>query len=157
MKEVAMSGILKSTLQLFAEWRALLTPSGGGVLSPTAVALLGATGLYGGQKQKDDSAASEANVLNTALGGEFGAAAAYRLAADSCLLQKPVLDLAMLFQGQHKAHADLLTKTVKTLGGTPAEPKKIADYNFNFPIETLKTQTDVLRFAAGLEQGAPDK
>jgi Ferritin-like domain len=155
MKEVAMSGILKSTLQLFAEWRALLTPSGGGVLSPTAVARLGATGLYGGQKQKDDSAASDANVLNTALGGEFGAVAAYQLGADSCLLQKPVLDLAMLFQGQHKAHADLLTKTVKTLGGTPAEPKKIADYNF--PIETLKTQTDVLRFAAGLEQGTPDK
>ena len=44
---------------------------------------------------------------------------------------------------------DLLTKTVKTLGGQPAEPKKTADYKF--PIETLK---DVLRFAAGLEQGA---
>jgi hypothetical protein len=55
---------------------------------------LGATGLYGGQKQKDDVAASDANILNTALGGEFGAVAAYQLAADSCLLQKPVLDLA---------------------------------------------------------------
>ena len=150
-----MSGILKSTFQLFAEWRALLTPSGGGVLSPTAVALLGATGLYGGQngqKEKDDSAASDANILNTALGGEFGAVAAYKLAADSGLLQKPVLEIAMQFQGQHKAHADLLTKTVKTLGGTPAEQKKIADYKF--PVEKLKTQTDVLRFAAGLEQGA---
>ena len=150
-----MSGILKSTFQLFAEWRALLTPSGGGVLSPTAVALLGAIGLYGGQngqKEKDDSAASDANILNTALGGEFGAVAAYQLAADSGLLQKPVLEIAMQFQGQHKAHADLLTKTVKTLGGTPAEQKKTADYKF--PVEKLKTQTDVLRFAAGLEQGA---
>ena len=147
-----MSGILKSTFQLFAEWRALLTPSGGGVLSPTAVALLSATGLYGGQERKEDSAASDANVLNTALGGEFGAVAVYQLAADSGLLQKPVLDLAMQFQGQHKAHADLLTKTVKTLGGQPAEPKKTADYKF--PIETLETETDVLRFAAGLEQGA---
>ena len=64
-----MSGILKSTLQLVAEWRALLPPSGGGVLSPTAVALLGVTGLYGGQKPKDDSAASDANILNSALGG----------------------------------------------------------------------------------------
>jgi len=144
-----MSGILKSTLQLVAEWRALLPPSGGGVLSPTAVALLGATGLYGGQKPKDDAAASDANILNSALGGEFGAVVAYQLAADSGLLQKPVLDLAIQFQGQHKAHADLLTKTVKTLGGQPAEPKKTADYKF--PIETLK---DVLRFAAGLEQGA---
>jgi hypothetical protein len=42
-----------------------------------------------------------------------------------------VKEVAMLSQGQHKAHANLLTKTVKTLGGTPAEPKKIADYNFN--------------------------
>ena len=113
---------------------------------------MGATGLYGGQQRKDDTAASDANILNTALGGEFGALAAYQLAADSGLLQKPVLDLAMQFQGQHKAHADLLAKTVRTLGGTPAEPKKTADYKF--PVETLKTQTDVLRFAAGLEQGA---
>jgi hypothetical protein len=113
---------------------------------------MGVTGLYGGQQPKDDAAASDANILNNGLGGEFGAVAAYQLAADSGLLQKSVLDLAMQFQGQHKAHADLLTKTVRTLGGTPAEPKKPADYKF--PMETLKTQTDVLRFAAGLEQGA---
>src|SRR5215469_16988757 len=137
MKEVAMSGILKSTFQLFAEWRALLTPSGDAVHSPTAVALMSATGLYGGQQPKDDTAASDANILNSALGGEFGAVVAYQLAADSGLLQKPMLDLAMQFQDQHKAHADLLTKTVKTLGGQPAEPKKTADYKF--PIETLKT------------------
>ena len=147
-----MSSLLQSTLHLFAGWRSLLTPSDGAILSPTAIALLGTTGLYGGQKPKDDSAASDANILNSALGGEFGAVAAYQLAADSGLLQKPVLDLAMQLQGQHQAHADLLAKTVKTLGGSPAEPKKTADYNF--PIETLKTQADVLRFAAGLEQGA---
>jgi hypothetical protein len=152
MNEVAMSGILQSTLHHFVGWRSLLTPSGGAVLSPTAVALLGATGRYGGQKPKDDTAASDANILNTALGGEFGAVAAYQLAADSGLLQKPVPDLAVQFQGQHRAHADLLAKTVKTLGGMPVEPKKTTEYNF--PIETLKTQTDVLRFAAGLEQGA---
>jgi len=151
-EEVVMSSILQSTLHLFAGWRSLLTPSGGAVLSPTAIALMGATGLYGGQQPKGDAAASDASILNSALGGEFGAVVAYQLAADSGLLQKPVLDLAMQFQGQHKAHADLLTKTVKTLGGQPAEPKKTADYKF--PIETLKTQTDVLRFAAGLEQGA---
>ena len=147
-----MSSILQSMLHLFAGWRSNLTPSSVAVLSPTAITLMGATGLYGGQQPKDDTAASDANILNSALGGEFGAVVAYQLAADSGLLQKPVLDLAMQFQDQHKAHADLLTKTVKTLGGQPAEPKKTADYKF--PIETLKTQTDVLRFAAGLEQGA---
>src|SRR6516164_9318717 len=60
-----------------------------------------AEGRYGGDV---------ANIRNPALGGEFGALAAYQLAADSGLLQKPVLDLAMQFQGQHKAHADLLAK-----------------------------------------------
>jgi hypothetical protein len=126
--------------------------SGGAVLSPTAIALPGATRLYGEQKPKDDYTASNVNILNTALGAEFGAVAAYQLAADSGLLQRPVLDRALQFQGQHKAHADLLAKTVKTLGGNPAEPKKTADYKF--PVETVRTQRDVLRFAAGLEQGA---
>src|SRR5215472_3787179 len=151
MREVVVSQILQS-FHLFSGWRSFLTQSGGPVLSPTGIALLAATGLYSEQKPKDDAAASDANILNTALGGEFGAVAAYQLAADSGLLQTPVLDLALQFQGQHKAHADLLTKTVKTLGGQPAEPKKTADYKF--PIETLKTQTDMLHFAAGLEQGA---
>src|SRR5262249_14263052 len=90
-EEVVMSSILQSTLHLYAGGRSLLTPSGGAVLSPTAIALMGATGLYGGQQPKDDTAASDANILNTALGGEFGALAAYQLAADSGLLQKPVL------------------------------------------------------------------
>jgi hypothetical protein len=151
MMEVVVSQLLQ-TVHLFDGWRSYLTQSGGAVLSSTAIALLGATGLYSGQQPNDDAAASDATILNTALGGEFGAVAAYQLAADSGLLQKPVLDIAMQFQGQHKAHADLLTKTVNTLGGHPAEPKKTADYKF--PIQTLKNQTDVLRFAARLEQGA---
>lgn len=147
-----MSSMLQSTLHFVAGWRSILAPSGGAVLSPAAIAVMGVTGLSRDQRTNDDTAASDASILNTALGGEFGAVAAYQLAADSGLLQKPVLEIAMQFQGQHKAHADLLTKTVKTLGGQPAEPKKAPDYKF--PIETLKTQTDVLRFAAGLEQGA---
>ena len=98
-----MSSILQSMLHLYAGGRSLLTPSGGAVLSPTAIALMGATGLYSAQKPEDDAAASDENILNTALGGEFRALAAYQLAADSGHLQKPVLDLAMQFQGQHKA------------------------------------------------------
>jgi rubrerythrin len=92
------------------------------------------------------------SILNTALGAEHEAVAAYQVGAESGLLQKPVLDLAVQFQGHHKAHVDLLAKTVKTLGGKPVEAKKIADYKF--PVEKLKSQADVLRFAAGLEQGA---
>jgi len=39
---------------------------------------------------------------------------------------------------------------VKKLGGRPAEAKT----QYGFPVDKLKTQEDVLRFAAGLEKGA---
>jgi rubrerythrin len=120
-------------------------------LSATAVAMLaGNEALAAGEKKASKS--TDATILNTALGAELEAIAAYQVGAESGLLQKPVLDLAVQFQGHHKAHADLLAKTVRALGAEPVQPKKAADYRF--PVETLKNQADVLRFAAGLEQGA---
>ena len=44
----------------------------------------------------------------------------------------------------------LLAGTVRKLGGTPVEAKA----KYTFPVETLKTQNDVLRFAGSLEKGA---
>ena len=90
------------------------------------------------------------SILNTALGAELEAIAAYQLGAESGLLQKPALDLALTFQGHHKEHADVLAKTVIKLGGKPAEAKA----QYSFPVDTLKNQADVLRFAAMLEKGA---
>ena len=58
-----MSSILQSMLHLYAGGRSLLTPSSGAVLSPTAIALMGATGLYGAQKPKDDTAATTRTSL----------------------------------------------------------------------------------------------
>lgn len=98
----------------------------------------------------DDSAASDVRVLNSALGAELEAIAAYQVGAESGLLQKPVLSLAVTFQGHHKEHADVLAKTIAKLGGQPVSAKE----KYSFPVETLKTQTDVLRFAAMLERGA---
>jgi hypothetical protein len=43
-----------------------------------------------------------------------------------------------------------LAATVKQLGGTPVTPKQ----KYDFPVDQLESQADVLRFAAGLEQGA---
>jgi len=91
-------------------------------------------------------------ILNSALALEYQGIAAYQVGAESGLLQKPVLDLAVTFQGHHKAHADILAETVMKLGGKPATAKKAAEYGF--PTDKLKNQADVLRFAAGLEQGA---
>ena len=96
------------------------------------------------------STASDVRILNTALGAEHEAVAAYQVGAESNLLQKPVLDLALTFQGHHKQHVDVLAKTIATLGGKPASAKD----KYSFPTDTLKTQADVLRFAALLERGA---
>jgi bacterioferritin (cytochrome b1) len=126
--------------------RAFLGRSGV-MLSGAAVALLaGRDALAKGEP----STASDVGVLNTALGAELEAIAAYQLGAESGLLQKPVLDLAVTFQGHHKAHADLLAATVRKLGGTPVAAKA----KYTFPTESLKSQADVLRFAAMLEKGA---
>jgi rubrerythrin len=97
-----------------------------------------------------EATAGDAQILNTALGAELEAIAAYQLGAESKLLQKPALDLALTFQGHHKEHADLLAKTVEKLGGKPVAVKA----KYNFPVEQLKSQADVLKFAAKLEQGA---
>ena len=116
-------------------------------LSGAAIALLaGRDALAKGAK----STASDVSVLNGALGAELEAIAAYQVGAESGLLQKPVLDLALSFQGHHKEHADVLAKTVLKLGGQPVSEKA----KYTFPVETLNTQSDVLRFAAMLERGA---
>ena len=143
-----MTRLLHPSFHLFTGRRSFLMGASGAVLSASAIALLAGHEA----RAASSTSANDASILNTMLGSEYQAIAAYQVGADSGLLQKPVLDLAIEFQGQHKAHADFLAKTVKKLGGRPVEPKQTAAYKF--PVETLKTQTDVLRFAADLEHGA---
>ncbi|MGH9719061.1 MAG: ferritin-like domain-containing protein [Bryobacteraceae bacterium] len=118
------------------------------LLSGAAVALL--AGQDALAAKGDKATASDARILNSALGSELEAIAAYQVGAESGLLQKPVLDLAVTFQGHHKEHADLLSKTIMKLGGKPVSAKA----KYTFPTETFKAQADVLRFAAMLEKGA---
>jgi len=118
------------------------------ILSGTAVALL--AGKEALAAKTGAGAESDVRILNTALGAELEAIAAYQVGAESKLLDKPVLDLAVTFQGHHKEHADVLAKTIAKLGGKPVAAKA----KYDFPVSTLKTQADVLRFAATLEKGA---
>jgi len=129
--------------------RGLLRRGGALTLSAVAVAMLvGKESLAAEMK----AAASDLNILNIALGAEYQAIAAYQVGAESGLLQKPVLDVAVKFQGDHKKHAEVLAATLTKLGGRPVMAKMPAEYSF--PVASLKNQTDVLRFAAGLEKGA---
>ena len=127
--------------------RAFLGKSGL-LLSGTAVALL--AGREALAKQAGGAHAADVGILNAALAAEQEAIAAYQVGAESGLLQKPVLALALEFQGHHKAHAGVLASTVEKLGGKPVAPKA----KYDFPSADLKTQADVLRFAASLEKGA---
>ena len=128
--------------------RRLFLGRSGLVLSGAAVALLAGNDALAAKDGK--STAGDVRILNSALGAEYNAIAAYQVGAESGLLQKPVLDLAVTFQGHHKQHADLLSKTIAKLGGKAVSAKA----KYDFPVETLKTQADVLRFAANLEKGA---
>lgn len=101
---------------------------------------------------KSTSNLDDLNILNAALGHEYQAIAAYQVGAESGLLQKAVLDVAVKFQGHHKAHAQALAATIKKLGGKAVTPKTPGEYAF--PVDQLKSQADVLQFAAGLEKGA---
>ncbi|EYS96914.1 ferritin [Cupriavidus sp. SK-4] len=134
-----------------ARRRGLLKAPGLFALGSLAVISLGESMPAWAQTQSG-STRDDINILNTALGLEYQAIAAYQVGAESGLLQKPVLATAVKFQDHHKAHAQVLAGTVSKLGGTPVVAKKASEYTF--PTDQLKTQADVLRFAAGLEKGA---
>ena len=104
------------------------------------------------QKAIATSTSEDIAILNVALALEHQAIAAYQIGAESGLLSKAVLDVAVKFQTQHKAHASVLTDTIEKLGGRAVAAKKPNEYGF--PVGTLKNQSDVLHFAAGLEKGA---
>ena len=127
--------------------REFLTKSGL-VLSGTAIALV--SGREALARTAGKATADDVKILNVALASELEAVAAYQVGAESGLLQKAVLDLAVTFQSHHKAHAQVLAATVEKLGGKPVAARS----KYVFPVETLKTQADVLRFAASLEKGA---
>jgi rubrerythrin len=131
--------------------RAFLARTSGLTLSAAAVALLGGRDALA---QGNAPAAGDVAILNVALALEHEAIAAYQLGAQSGLLQKGVVDVAVRFQSDHKAHRDALAATIRKLGGTPIDEKKLADYATALKAERLKTQADVLDLAAGLELGA---
>jgi hypothetical protein len=131
--------------------RSFLAVSGAGVLSAAAVAVLAGRAA---PAQAQTASMADVNILNVALGLEHEAIGAYELGAKSGLLQKPALDVAVLFQSHHKAHRDALAAAIASLGGKAVETKSLDDYAKALNAGTLKNQTDVLMLAARLELGA---
>ncbi|HRP26268.1 ferritin-like domain-containing protein [Thauera sp.] len=145
-----MNTLIKQAIAAVEPRRTFLGQAGL-LLSGTAVALLSGREALAAKADKADHAVeSDLRILNTALGAELEAIAAYQVGAESGLLEKTVLDLAVTFQGHHKQHAELLAATIGKLGGRAVAVRD----KYSFPVDTLKNQTDVLRFAAALEKGA---
>ena len=89
-----------------------------------------------------------------ALGLEHQGINAYTLGAKSGLLQKPVLDIALRFQDDHKIHRDILIGAIVKLGGKAVEEKSLDVYAKALNAGELKSQEDILRLALSLELGA---
>jgi rubrerythrin len=127
-------------------------------LRPRQGARSASTGLLAGRESLAAHAGTagmkDVDILNVALGLEHEAIGAYQLGAQSGLLKKPVLDVAVLFQSHHKRHRDALVATIEKLGGPPVIEKSLDDYARALQAGTLKSQADVLSLAARLELGA---
>ena len=143
-----MNKLTPSSDQLLQQRRGLLRNAG--LLSAGAVLMLG------GQtsRAQANSGEADARILNIALTLEHEAINAYQLGATSGLLQKPVLDVAVRFQADHKAHRDALIATIRKLGATPVEEMKLDHYAKQLNAASLKSQNDVLDLAARLELAA---
>lgn len=123
-----------------------------GTLSAVAVALLAGRDVLAQGMGADSS--KDVGILNVALALEHEAINAYQLGAGSGLLQKPVLEIALQFQGHHKVHRDALIATIQKMGGMPVAEMKLDDYAKALRAETLRNQADVLALAARLELSA---
>ncbi|MCX7220385.1 MAG: ferritin-like domain-containing protein [Burkholderiales bacterium] len=131
-----------------------------GFLRGSSVAMLsgGAVLLLAGQEanaagSKGD-VANDVGILNVALGLEHQGINAYTLGAKSGLLQKPVLDIALRFQDDHKIHRDLLIGAIVKLGGKAVEEKSLEVYAKALNAAELRSQEDILKLALSLELGA---
>jgi hypothetical protein len=119
-------------------------------LSAVAIALLAGRDVLA----QGEGSPQDLNILNVALGLEWEGINAYTLGAQSGLLQKPVLDIAVRFQNDHNEHAETLAGAIRKMGGKPVQAKPLAEYAKALKADTLKTQNDVLDLAARLELGA---
>lgn len=149
--ETANTTIIRPETGIDLGRRQIFRAAGVTTLSAAAIAILG-----GCRSSEATTMASQGdvNTLNVALGLEHEAINAYQLGAESGLLEKPVLNTAVLFQGHHKAHRDALVATIRKLGGTPVGEKTMKDYATALNAGSLKSQGDVLALAARLEKGA---
>ncbi len=136
--------------------RGFLRKAGAATLSAAGVAVLSQVGAPRGSLAQTMDAGGDTQLLNTALSLEYEGIGAYELAVGSTLLEPPYEDTARLFQSHHERHAEALADAVRTLGGTPVEPKSLDEYATVLNAAALRDQNDVIALALRLERGAAE-
>ena len=131
--------------------RSLFRVAGAGVLSAAAVGLLGSNPAMAKMK---GAHSGDVDILNVALGLEHEAINAYQIGAESGLLDKGTLGVAVAFQSDHKFHRDALIATIGKLGGKAVSEKSRDDYVTGLNAASIKTATDIVKLAQRLELGA---
>lgn len=134
--------------------RSLFRVAGAGVLSAAAVGLLGNNSAMAAMKGKMAAHSGDIDILNVALGLEHEAINAYQIGAESGLLDKGTLGVAVGFQSDHKFHRDALIATVKKLGGKAVAEKSRDEYLTSLNAASIKSATDIVKLAQRLEKGA---
>jgi hypothetical protein len=144
--------MIKNLIEQTNTRRGFLRGTGAAMLSSGAVLLLAGQDANAAGSKAD--IANDVGILNVALGLEHQGINAYTLGAKSGLLQKPVLDIALRFQDDHKIHRDLLIGAIVKLGGKAVEEKSLDVYAKALNASELKSQEDILKLALSLELGA---
>lgn len=141
--------------QLIASRRDLFLIGGAVVAGISALNFLdGPADAAAVKRQLKAAGDGDVGILQGALALEMEGIAAYTIAGGSGLLTPGTLKVALVFLGHHKAHRDSLANLIIKAGGKPVEPKTDAEYTANLNLGALKSEGDVVRLAAGLEQGA---
>ena len=146
---------IESTM-LYNTARRRFLGTSGMALSAATIGLLAGREVLAAAHAASAQPSGDVAILNVALGLEHQGIAAYQIGAESGLLKKPLLDVAVLFQGHHKAHRDLLAGAIGKLGGRPVEALSMDAYRKSsaLNVASIATDMDVLRLAQRLELGA---
>ena len=134
-----------------ASRRHLIAGAGGLALTGAALSLLsGCAGIAIGET-KSGGAVDDAAIVNSVLGLEYQAVAAYDAALAGGALAEPDAAMARAFRADHAKHAAAMVRTVIRLQGKPVAARAASDYRF--AAAELTSRDDALRFLVAFEQG----
>ncbi len=131
--------------------RRLVTGAGGLTLAGAALGVLsGCTSVDLGET-KSNGPVDDAAVVNSLLGLEYQAFAAYEAALAAGALAENEAAMARAFQADHVKHAEAMVRIVNRLQAKPVASYAAPDDRF--AAAELKSRDDVLRFLVGFERG----